>query len=188
MLKRAQGRATTTGGLITLMLAASMVTTFAAPAPARADATAPIVWCDAGYYVRTYSAGLTSTPHDFTETVTGVLADCSSPATAGDPTVNGIATIRGSGTGTGSCTNDGTMAENWQIEWANGRTTTLTISTAVVVKGDKTLVLSTGTVTAGEFLGAKSVVIPSAVTDDVACRTPQGMTATVGGVSTLVLL
>ncbi len=184
MLKRVGRPAVTICGLVLPMLAVSMAPPFAVPA--RADAAAPTVWCDDGYYVRTFSPGLTGTPHDFTETVTGELADCSSPASA-DPTVNGVATIRGSGTGTGSCTNDGTMTETWQIEWANGRMTTITASTAVVIRGNKTSILSTGTVTAGEFLGSKSVVMPQAVTDDIACGTSRGMAAAVGGVSTLVL-
>jgi hypothetical protein len=187
MTRLAERRIAIIGGLTALVLAAPMAAnTFVTPA--RADAVAPIVWCDDGYYLRTFSSGLTDTPHDFTETLTGVLADCSSPAGDGDPTVNGVATLRESGAGTGSCTNNGMMHETWQIEWANGRTSTIDVSTMVAVKGGKLSVLSAGTVTAGEFVGAKNVGIPLAVNDDVACGTPQGMTAAVGRISTMVLL
>lgn len=158
----------------------------AAVATARADAVAPVVWCDDGYLLRSFSSGLTATPHDFTETVSGALADCSSPAVTGDPTADGIATFRGSGTGTGSCTNDGTINETWEIEWPNGRTSTITVSTTI--KGGKAAILSTGTVTAGEFMGSKSIGIPMAANDTVACGTQQGMTANLGRISTLVLL
>jgi hypothetical protein len=184
MIGSMERRIAAIGWLMALVLP---IATTLAP-PARADAAAPSLWCDDGYYLRTFSPGLTGTPHDFTETVTGVFADCSSPATGGDPTVNGVATFRGSGTGTGSCDDDGTMNETWNVEWANGRSSTISISTTILITGNKTSTLSTGTVTAGEFLGAKSVGIPMAAIDDRACGTSQGMAAVVDVISTLVFL
>lgn len=180
-----KSRTMTIAGLTVLTLTApNMATAFATPA--LADAVTPIVWCDDGYYLRTFSSGLTSTPHDFTETIIGALSDCTSPAISGDPTVNGVATFRGSGTGTGSCTDDGTMSEAWEVEWANGRTSTITFSTTV--KAGKASILSTGTVTAGEFMGTKIIGIPIAADDNVACGTQQGMTDELGRIPTLVAL
>lgn len=180
-----KSRISTSIGLTALALTApTMAMVFAAPA--HADSVAPIVWCDDGYYLRTFSSGLTSTPHDFTETIIGALSDCTSPAVSGDPTANGVATFRGSGTGTGSCTNDGTMSETWEVEWANGRTSTITFSTTI--KAGKASILSTGAVTAGEFTGSRIIGIPIAADDNVACGTQQGMTDELGRIPTLVAL
>jgi hypothetical protein len=133
-----------------------------------------------GQQATSYDPGVTFVPRTVHITTDGVLGPCVSS----DPTVLS-GSYHDDVTGTVDCT-FGSVHGIRTIAWNNGRTSTVSFTTALDAKPDgETVVVEQGSVTSGEFTGdATLTTITLAHTALLACATPTGVTSTAGPVAT----
>jgi hypothetical protein len=155
-----------------LLLASAAITLGATMVPgATAHAAVPETATCAGSQTVTYSPGLTARSRHVTINGTTTLSRCASPA---DPTITG-GTSTFTADGIFSCTS-GTYSGVRKIAWNNGRTSTLSFTSLVSVRGPESVVAIRGTVTGGEFSGQKwSGAFTMFTAKPLACGTPAGL-------------
>jgi hypothetical protein len=172
----------------TAITGAALLAAALAPEMARARtdrARAATTTCDGSQTVA-YSPGLSLEPRRVTVHGTSTLSDCVSSA---DPAITaGRSTF--TATGRLSCTS-GTYAGTRKIIWNNGRTSTLSFTSAVSVSAGQSVVAIKGSVTDGEFDGRKwSARFTMFTTRPAACATPAGLPTASGrlllGIGSLV--
>ncbi|MEU4769449.1 hypothetical protein AB0H12_40075 [Actinosynnema sp. NPDC023794] len=142
-----------------------------------ASAAVVDVNCALGTQVGTYSPGMTLLPRHIDFSATGTLGGCVSP---GHPDLTG-ATFTALVSGTFSCLS-GSTTNTSTYHWNTGHSSTVRGGFEINLKpGGTTVLVLTGTVVDGLFLGATVVqtkVLPA--TDLTACLTPQGLTSVSG--------
>ncbi|MFR9772097.1 hypothetical protein [Nocardia sp. SC052] len=166
----------------TFVLTAAAVTTVAAatalwPAsPARAAATH--IAC-AGTSTVSYSPGITDTPRPVRISTDAVFGSCVSS----DPTITGGTTHAGGPATIGCGPAAGTGSS--RVDWNNGQHSTFEFRTVYVNRpAGQTLIVISGTVTDGEFLGDHVDGAGLYLTADIAgCGSAAGVTSTFGPVT-----
>ncbi|MGH3374347.1 MAG: hypothetical protein ACRDP6_06385 [Actinoallomurus sp.] len=122
-----------------------------------------------------YAPGLSLKQREVTLHGTSTLSRCAST----DPTITGGRSTFHA-TGRLSCTS-GTYSGTRKIAWNNGRTSTLTFSSAVSVSAGQSLVAIKGTVTGGEFSGQKwSAAFAMFTARPASCATTEGLPTAYG--------
>ena len=123
-----------------------------------------------------YSPGLSLKQREVTLHGTSTLSRCVSTA---DPAITGGRSTFHA-TGRLSCTS-GTYSGTRKISWNNGRTSTLSFSSAVSVNAGQSLVAIKGTVTGGEFSGQKwSAAFTMFTARPASCATAAGLPTAYG--------
>jgi hypothetical protein len=165
----------------TAIVGACLLATASRPEAARAHTTAATVTC-AGSQTVAYSPGLSSRHRQVTIHGTTTLDRCVS--TTGSTTGPGITAARSTFRATGrlSCTSGGYSGTR-KIRWNNGRTSTMSFTSAVSVDAGRTVVAIKGEVTDGEFSGKRwSAAFTMFTAKPEACATSEGLPTAAGRV------
>jgi hypothetical protein len=172
-------------GTGTAIVGACLLATASLPEAARAHTTAATVTC-AGSQTVAYSPGLSSRHRQVTIHGTTTLDRCVSTtgSTKGSTTGPGITAARSTFRATGrlSCTSGGYSGTR-KIRWNNGRTSTMSFTSAVSVDAGRTVVAIRGEVTDGEFSGQRwSAAFTMFTAKPEACATSEGLPTAAGRV------
>jgi hypothetical protein len=161
----------------TAIVGASLLAAALLPEVARAHTAAATVTCGGSQTVA-YSPGLSSRPRQVTIHGTTTLSRCVSTT---DP---GITAARSTFRATGrlSCTSGGYSGTR-EVLWNNGRTSTMSFTSAVSVNAGQSIVAIKGEVTDGEFSGKRwSAAFTMFTAKPRACATPEGLPTAAGRV------
>lgn len=166
--------------------AALLVGLFAAPT---AQASINQITC-LGSSTQTFSPGLTNTPQPTAVTISTSYTNCLS-LTA--PSITSGSSFSAATTPDGSCTSileSSSTPRPTTITWNTGETSTITQTTAITSVGGQVVATSTGTVTAGKFLGATSIrvvtYLGSLITEG--CASPAGLPSNTGPATLNIIL
>ncbi|MFF5438895.1 hypothetical protein [Streptomyces achromogenes] len=163
-----------------LTLTSAPFSSAAVPVPVTLPSADSVVQC-AGTEAITYEPGLTLTPRQVTLRAEGTLGPC--VTLAGSDYSGGQITFQGSGYL--SCSVGGSSSGTAEITWLGGERSRFTFQGAVSLRPDGvTILVLTGEVTSGAFVGEKVVnTITLASSDLTDCLTASGLTSTSGPIT-----
>lgn len=133
-----------------------------------------------GTYLETYEPGITNTPQDVQATTSSNYTSCTST----DHSITSASSATGGTIPDAACVDLFQPPSSGQttLTWNTGETTVYNWTATAVQLGDTTLVIVTGTVIAGKFLGAKILRKNTFIqqTLESQCATSQGLQQTSG--------